>query len=245
MRVPRARAEEARGVMVQLFPEGFEETEHDRDIELAAYTTPGGEERLWHVFGPGAARDVAPGWEDAWKRFHRPARVGRLWVGPPWEEPDEGALAIVIDPGGAFGTGAHPTTRLCLELLLELEPSSFVDLGCGSGVLAIAAAKLGFDPVFALDAEEAAVSAVQGNAAANGVVVQALRADVLNDSLPDASVAAVNITRALAESVAARGGATILVASGYVSSERPELTGWRHVARKEREGWAADLFQRD
>ena len=231
--------------MVQLFPEGFEETEHDRDIELAAYTTPGGEERLWHVFGPGAARDVAPGWEDAWKRFHRPARVGRLWVGPPWEEPDEGALAIVIDPGGAFGTGAHPTTRLCLELLLELEPSSFVDLGCGSGVLAIAAAKLGFDPVFALDAEEAAVSAVQGNAAANGVVVQALRADVLNDSLPDASVAAVNITRALAESVAARGGATILVASGYVSSERPELTGWRHVARKEREGWAADLFQRD
>lgn len=245
MRVPRARAEEARGVMVQLFPEGFEETEHDRDIELAAYTTPGGEERLWYVFGPGAARDVAPGWEDAWKRFHRPARVGRLWVGPPWEEPDAGALAVVIDPGGAFGTGAHPTTRLCLELMLELKPSSFVDLGCGSGVLAVAAAKLGFDPVFALDAEEAAVSAAQENAAANGVVVQALRADVLNDSLPDASVAAVNITRALAESVAARVGATTLVASGYVSSERPELAGWQHEARKEREGWAADRFQRD
>jgi ribosomal protein L11 methyltransferase len=229
--------------MVQLFPEGFEETEHDRDVELAAYTTPGGEERLWHVFGPGKARDVAPGWEDAWKRFHRPARVGRLWVGPPWEEPDAGALAVVIDPGGAFGTGAHPTTRLCLELMLELKPSSFVDLGCGSGVLAIAAAKLGFEPVYALDAEEAAVSAVQGNAAANGVVVQALRADVLNDSLPDASVAAVNITRALAESVAARVGATTLVASGYISSERPELAGWRHAARKEREGWAADLFE--
>ncbi|MEX0817152.1 MAG: 50S ribosomal protein L11 methyltransferase [Gaiellales bacterium] len=245
MRVPRARAEEARGVMVQLFPEGFEETEHDRDIELAAYTTPGGEERLWHVFGPGAARDVAPGWEDAWKRFHRPVRVGRLWVGPPWEEPDAGALAVVIDPGGAFGTGAHPTTRLCLELMLELKSSSFVDLGCGSGVLAIAAAKLGFEPVYALDDEEAAVSAVRGNAAANGVVVQALRADVLNDSLPDASVAAVNITRALTESVAVRVGATTLVASGYVSSERPDLAGWRHEARKEREGWAADLFQRD
>jgi ribosomal protein L11 methyltransferase len=229
--------------MVQLFPEGFEETEHDRDIELAAYTTPGGEERLWHVFGPGAARDVAPGWEDAWKRFHRPVRVGRLWVGPPWEEPDADALAVVIDPGGAFGTGAHPTTRLCLELMLELKPSSFVDLGCGSGVLAIAAAKLGFEPVYALDAEEAAVSAVQGNAAANGVVVQALRADVLNDSLPDASVAAVNITRALAESVAARVGATTLVASGYIASERPVLAGWGHAARKEREGWAADLFR--
>jgi ribosomal protein L11 methyltransferase len=231
--------------MVQLFPEGFEETEHGRDIELAAYTTPGGEERLWHVFGPGAARDVAPGWEDAWKRFHRPARVGRLWVGPPWEEPDAGALAVVIDPGGAFGTGAHPTTRLCLELMLELTPSSFVDLGCGSGVLAIAAAKLGFEPVYALDTEEAAVSAVQENAAANGVVIHALRADVLNDSLPDAAVAAANVTRALVESVAARLGAATLVASGYVSSERPDLAGWRHEARKEREGWAADLFQRD
>ena len=231
--------------MVQLFPQGFEETEHDGDIELAAYTTPGGEERLWHVFGPGAARDVAPGWEDAWKRFHRPARVGRLWVGPPWEEPDAGALAVVIDPGGAFGTGAHPTTRLCLELLLELKPTSFVDLGCGSGVLAITAAKLGFEPVYALDAEEAAVSAAQGNAAANEVVLQALRADVLEDPLPDAAVAAVNVTRALVEGVSGRLGGKTLVSSGYVSSERPHLAGWRHVVRKEREGWAADLFRRD
>jgi ribosomal protein L11 methyltransferase len=229
--------------MVQLFPEGFEETEHDGDIELAAYTTPGGEERLWHVFGPGAARDVAPGWEDAWKRFHRPARVGRLWVGPPWEEPDADSLAVVIDPGGAFGTGAHPTTRLCLELLLELEPSSFVDLGCGSGVLAIAAAKLGFEPVHALDAEEAAVSAAQQNAAANGVVVHALQADVLNDALPDAAVAAANVTRKLVEGVSGRIDAKRLIASGYVSSERPDLAGWHDVARKEREGWAADLFR--
>lgn len=243
MRVSRARAEEARGVMVQLFPEGFEETEHDGDIELVAYTTPGGEERLWHVFGPGAARDVPPGWEDAWKRFHRPARVGRLWVGPPWEEPDTDSLAVVIDPGGAFGTGAHPTTRLCLELLLELEPSSFVDLGCGSGVLAIAAAKLGFEPVHALDAEGAAVSAAEQNAAANGVVVHALQADVLNDALPDAAVAAANVTRMLVEGVSGRLGATTLVASGYVSSERPDLAGWRHAVRKEREGWAADLFR--
>jgi ribosomal protein L11 methyltransferase len=230
--------------MVQLFPEGFEETEHDGDIELAAYTTPGGEERLWHVFGPGAARDVAPGWEDAWKRFHRPARVGRLWIGPPWEEPDADALAVVIDPGGAFGTGAHPTTRLCLELLLELEPTSFADLGCGSGVLAIAAAKLGFEPVYALDAEEAAVSAVQENAAANGVVVQAIRADVLQDSLPDVAAAAANVTRALVEGIAGRLLVETLISSGYVSSERLQLAGWHHVVRKEREGWAADRFQR-
>jgi ribosomal protein L11 methyltransferase len=231
--------------MVQLFPEGFEETEHDGDIELAAYTTPGGEERLWHVFGPGAARDVAPGWEDAWKRFHRPARVGRLWVGPPWEDADADALAVVIDPGRAFGTGAHATTRLCLELLLELTPGSFADLGCGSGVLAIAAARLGFEPVFAFDNEEASITAVGENAAANGVIVQALRVDLLQDPLPGVSVAAMNVTRELVELVADRLEAETLVTSGYVSSERPKLAGWKHMARKEREGWAADLFQHD
>jgi ribosomal protein L11 methyltransferase len=230
--------------MVELFPEGFEETEHTRDVELAAYTTPGGEERLWQVFGPGAARDVAPGWEDAWKRFHRPTRIGKLWVGPPWEEPDPDALAVVIDPGRAFGTGAHATTRLCLELLLEVAPSSFVDVGCGSGVLAVAAAKLGFEPTYALDVEQAAVSAARQNAAANGVVVQASCLDVLRDPLPEATAAAVNVTRELLERIVPRLAASLLVSSGYLSSERPHLPGWRHERRNEREGWAADLFER-
>ncbi|MDX6518855.1 MAG: ribosomal protein methyltransferase, partial [Gaiellaceae bacterium] len=109
--------------MIELFPHGFEEHDDMHGVELAAYTDASGEERLWHAFGAVQAQDVEDGWEDRWRRFHRPARIGRLWVGPPWEEPDSDAIAVVIDPGRAFGTGTHPTTRLCLELLGELEPS--------------------------------------------------------------------------------------------------------------------------
>ena len=79
-------------------------------------------------------------------------------------------IDLVIDPGQAFGTGAHHTTRLCLELLLELEPAgAFADWGCGSGVLAIAAARLGWAPVLACDSDPAAVEATRENAAVNGV----------------------------------------------------------------------------
>ena len=99
---------------------------------------------------------------------------GRLRVRPPWEPPagDPGARELVVDPGQAFGTGAHATTRLSLELLLGLEAhGSFVDLGCGSGVLALAAARLGFAPVRALDYEQAAVDATLENARVNGIVL--------------------------------------------------------------------------
>ena len=100
---------------------------------------------------------------------------GRLWVRPPWAPPRPGALDLVVDPGQAFGTGAHPTTKLSLELMLELDPGgSFADLGCGSGVLAIAAAKLGFAPLVAVDNELAALDATRANAAANGVELDAV-----------------------------------------------------------------------
>ena len=89
---------------------------------------------------------------------------------PPWEPPLDGdGVDLVIDPGQAFGTGAHHTTRLCLELLLELEPAgALADWGCGTGVLAIAAARLGWDPVLACDWEAASVEATRENAAVNG-----------------------------------------------------------------------------
>ena len=230
--------------MIDLFPEGFEEIEEDAEIELAAYTGAGGEERLWRVFGPGTVEEVAAGWGEAWKRFHRPQRVGPLWIGPPWEEPDEGAIPVTIDPGRAFGTGAHATTRLCLELLLERERGSVVDLGCGSGVLAIAAAKLGFAPVVALDYDDVALEAARGNADANAVELEVRRADLLADVVPAAGLAVANITAEAVAAVGPRVTARTLISSGYLASERPRPDGWRPTERREVEGWAADLFER-
>ena len=230
--------------MLELFPEGFEELEVDGDLELAAYATAGGEERFWQAFGPGAATEVPEDWSEAWKRFHRPVRVGPLWVGPPWENPDAGALAVVVDPGRAFGTGSHATTRLCLALLLDRPRTSLLDLGCGSGVIAVAAAKLGFGPVAGVDVDPDAVAAATENARRNGVEIAVRRADFLADELPGADLAVANVTLASVEDVAMRVLSTALIASGYVASEQPQPPGWSHQDRREDEGWAADVFVR-
>jgi ribosomal protein L11 methyltransferase len=236
-------AEEARATMLRLFPEGFEEVAQPDAIELAAYTGAEGEETLRTLFDTVSSTPVAAGWEDRWRSFHRPVRVGPLWVGPPWEVPPSGAVAVVVDPGRAFGTGAHPTTRLTLELLLGLEPSSLLDLGCGSGVLAIAAAKLGFAPVSAVDVDPVAVEATVANAERNGVDVDAKVADALTESLPAVAVAVANISLELVEAVLPRLHARAVVTSGYLDSQQPSLTGLEHVERCTEIGWAADLYR--
>jgi ribosomal protein L11 methyltransferase len=241
--VPRRRAEEARATMIELFPEGFEEIEAAEDVQLAAYTDASGEERLWSAFGGVRGTDVEPGWEDGWRRFHQPVTIGPLWVGPPWEEPPAGKIAVVIDPGRAFGTGAHATTRLCLEVLAGLPRGSLLDVGCGSGVLAIAAAKLGFAPVSAVDNDPLAVDAARQNAAANGVRVDVKQVDAATDALPAAQTAVANISFDAAGEVAGRLGCKRLVTSGYLVSNRLELSRFRAVKRVEDEGWAADLWE--
>jgi ribosomal protein L11 methyltransferase len=238
------RAEEARAQMLELFPQGFEEVESADGVELVAYTDAGGEERLWHAFGGARGQDVAADWRDRWKAFHRPVQIGSLWVGPPWDEPPDGLEPVVIDPGRAFGTGAHPTTQLCIELLLELEPGSVIDFGCGSGVLSIVAVKLGFAPVIALDTEETAIEATLANAAVNHVEVDARRVDVLTDELPAADIALANITRAAVETLAPRLKSRRLLTSGYLPTEPTSLPGFAHVRRITRDGWAADHYER-
>jgi ribosomal protein L11 methyltransferase len=229
--------------MLELFPQGFEEVDSSDGIELVAYTDASGEERLWHVFGGVRGQDVAADWRDRWKAFHQPVRVGPLWIGPPWDDPPAGATAVVIDPGRAFGTGVHPTTQLCVELMLELEPASVVDFGCGSGVLSIVAAKLGFAPVIALDADENAVAATIANAAANGVEIDAHRSNVLGEEAPAAEVALANITRTSVEALAPRLRSSTLVTSGYLPTDNASLPGFRHLRRITRAGWAADHYE--
>jgi ribosomal protein L11 methyltransferase len=217
LRVARENAELVLAELLELAPGGVEEIDigahkgGEALIEYAVYGAPGELPDLPDVRAAagGALVDVSTSevpddWSERGKRFHRPVLVEgpaegptrackgpSLFVRPPWEAPSDrvGALEIVIDPAQAFGTGAHATTRLCLELLLELAGiddarGPVLDVGAGSGVLAIAAAKLGYDPVLALDNDRESVGATVANAHVNGVEVEARRFDLRCEELP-------------------------------------------------------------
>ena len=185
-------------------------------------------------------------WRDRWRAFHRGARVGPLWVGPPWEDAAARRRSrSSIDPGRAFGTGAHPTTRLCLELLAELPRGSLVDVGCGSGVIAIAAAKLGFAPVPGVDLDAAGRPgrpAERGRERGRRSTVTVLDARV--GELPETDVAVTNIALDAVEALGGVLRSQLAVTSGYLVSEQPMLDGYRIRERRERDGWAADLYER-
>ena len=234
-------------LLLHIFPEGVEEL--DGAFAVYAEEPPVG-------FDVIETDDVPDGWEDGWRSFHHGIQIGRFWVGPPWELPEaapvfgpgDGASTdletIVVDPGRAFGTGAHPTTRLTLELLQELDPASLLDVGCGSGVLSIAAAKLGFAPVIGIDLDEPAIEATLANAQANGVDVSARQGDALVDDLPVTEIALANVALDVVERLLPRLPARTAVTSGYLDRDRPDVDGWQHAARREGDGWAADVFRR-
>jgi ribosomal protein L11 methyltransferase len=237
----RCRAAEADVVLADLLslaPGGVEQVDApDGRADVVEYAIYGARGELPDLGGIRAvagdavvevdSREVPDDWAERWKRFYYPVLVaGRLYVRPPWEEPAQrgNVEEVVIDPGGAFGTGTHPTTRMCLELMLEVDTGSLADLGCGSGVLAIAAAKLGFDPVVAVDADRAAVEETDRNARANGVQLDVRRIDLRGEPAPRADVATANLTRRLCAEVA-RGWAErgdppgIAILSGFLREE--------------------------
>jgi ribosomal protein L11 methyltransferase len=242
--VPAAEAEIARARMLELVPDGFEEIECPGWVELAAYTDGAGEERIRAVFADVSALAIDDGWADRWREFHRPVRVGGLWIGPPWEQMPSGEQVVVVDPGRAFGTGAHPTTRACIELLAGLERGALLDAGCGSGVIAVAAVRLGFGPVFAVDVDPIAVEVARETVRLNGVPIDIGEADVLRDDLRSADVVVANIERSVVETLLARrpARARTVVTSGYLAGEGPRAEGWAIVRALELDGWAAHVW---
>ncbi len=270
LRVRREDAEIALAELLELAPSGVEERDLGDVIEYAVYGPPGELPDLPDLTAAiGGAlvevvtEEIPDDWHERWKAFHRPVAVGPdpdrpvLRVRPPWEPPgDDGAQDLVIDPGQAFGTGAHHTTRLCLELLLELEPGgACVDLGCGSGVLGIAAARLGWAPVLGVDHEAESVAATLENAAVNAVAVEARRFDLLRDGpVPTAPTALANLLRPLLVQVARAGfdgePPRALVASGLLADEADEVAaafaphGLLEAGRRHGGEWAALLLRR-
>ena len=194
----------------------------------------------------------------------RAVRVGRLVVAPPWDLPSPrppGTRTIVIEPSMGFGTGHHATTRLCLEALqmFDLSGKSVLDIGTGSGLLAIAVAMEGATPVWAIDTDEDALASARDNAARNGVDARIAfeRTDFRHAALPQAEVVVANLTGAILVAgfdrlVRATAPNGLLVLSGFTSQDlvaRPEgpvihAPTVAAMDTKDEEGWRCLVLRR-
>jgi ribosomal protein L11 methyltransferase len=264
VRVRREDAEVVLAELLELAPRGVEEVDLGDSVEYAVYGAPGelpvlpdlraaAGEALVEV----TTTEVADDWDERWKEFHQPVDVGGLRLRAPWHPSlDKGSdpiskgsdplpKEIVIDPGQAFGTGGHPTTKLCLQALTELEPGGgLVDVGCGSGVLAIAAAKLGWAPVLGLDHERESVAATIDNARVNAVDVEARRFDLRDEAVPAAQTVVANLLRPLLLAMRLEETPETIVASGLLAHEGDEIAAHfaathDEVRRYEEGGWCA------
>ncbi len=198
-------------------------------------------------------------WAETWKQFFKPRQIGsRFLIKPTWEDAEaDGRIVIELNPGQAFGTGEHPTTRLCLCFLEEIvKPGDVVaDLGCGSGILSIAAAKLGASEVHATEIDSAAVAATFLNAALNGVSIN-LNAGSDVSHFPPCDVVVSNIVSAAIIKLApelprlVKAGGTWII-SGVIPDnwqdvrEAIEKVGLELAELREEDGWlAASLIRR-
>jgi ribosomal protein L11 methyltransferase len=262
VRVRREQAELVLAELLELAPSGVEEVSiGDELIEYAVYGAPGELPALPDLTAAAggalvdiSTEEIADDWSERWRSFHQPLVLeGRLTVRPPWEPAGETPIDVVIDPGQAFGTGAHATTRLCLELMLDRHPGGpFVDLGCGSGVLAIVAARLGWAPVLALDNDPASVAAAIENAIANEVTIDVRRFDMRVDQVPRARLVAANVLAPplLTWAASQREGPDELILSGLLRHEADHVAAAFHALRlaererRVRKEWAAILLTR-
>ena len=268
VRCDPASAEVVLAELTVLAPNGVEERSGPGWVEYAIYGAEGEvpdigdlEAAAGDGFVSVSSSVVADDWADRWREYHRPVLVaGRVWLRPPWEEPRDDALDVVIDPGRAFGTGAHPTTRLCIELMLEIPEGErpaqeLLDLGTGSGVLAIAARRLGWERVRACDNDPASLEAAAENAAANRVEIELSRCD-LRSGLPQlAPLVVANLTAPLLR-IAAAGLADaappeVLICSGLLATEADDVAaafsvaGLREVERRVIGDWAGLCLRRE
>jgi ribosomal protein L11 methyltransferase len=242
VRVAREQSELVLAELLELAPSGVEEVDVSPEVvEYAVYGAPGELPALpdLEAVAGGAlveirTQQIADDWPQRWRQFHKPLVIGsKLCVRPPWESPGQAEIDVVIDPGQAFGTGAHPTTRLCLELMLEVRPGDFfVDLGCGSGVLAIVATRLGWPQVLALDRDPTALCATEANARLNGVGVQTRPLDMRREQVPDCDFLAANVLAGPLGAWAAsqRRMPPALILSGVLREEADAVRG-RFAAR--------------
>ena len=265
VRLARDEAGTVLAELLELSPAGVEERElPGGGVEYVVYGAAGELPALPAVRAAAgdvlvevSTEEIPDDWSERWKAWHRPVdvswRLKRLRVRPPWEAPvdDPAVIDLVVDPGQAFGTGAHATTRLCLELLLELEPAGgFADWGCGTGVLAIAAARLGHDPVVAVDLDPSSIEATEQNALVNGVRVEARRANLRTDPGPWAPTVCANLVRGLLLDVARllERPPERLIVSGLLRDEADEVAaafgrrGLRERDRRSAAEWTALLL---
>ena len=200
--------------------------------------------------------EVGEAWRDAWRAHAGPVRVGPLVVRPVGVAHDDrrpGDVVVDLEPGRVFGDGAHPTTRMALaEVVARVAPGgSVLDVGCGSGVLAVAAARLGAGRVVAVDVDPDAVAVTLANAARNGVAVEVSCTPVAEVpgrfDLVVANLGGAAVVADLAPALAAR-TAGVLVVGGLLAGgeERavPDVAGLRAVARREEDGWRTLVLER-